>query len=228
MVRAERQHDGVVAGRGLQLEVERAAELLAQREPERAVDAPAVRRVHDELHAAGVVEEALEHEALLGGHHAEHRPPDREVVDDHRGRVGVDAGRLHQPAPGAVGVAGGEEARRPRRAASDTSADSSAVRAGASPSQNGIVGGASPASRTRTTPELDPADLPRVRAEQEDVAGHRLDGPVLVDGADEGVVGLGDHPVVAGLGDRAAGRERGEAGALAAPRSSPLTASWCR
>ena len=35
VVRAERQHDRVVAGRGLQLEVEGAAELLAQREPER-------------------------------------------------------------------------------------------------------------------------------------------------------------------------------------------------
>ena len=34
----------------------------------------------------------------------------------------------------------------------ETSADSSAVRAGASPIQNGIVGGESPASRTRTTP----------------------------------------------------------------------------
>ena len=34
----------------------------------------------------------------------------------------------------------------------DTSCDSSAVRAGASPIQNGTFGGASPASRTRTTP----------------------------------------------------------------------------
>ena len=35
---------------------------------------------------------------------------------------------------------------------SDTSADSSAVRAGASPSQNGTVGGAPLASTTRTVP----------------------------------------------------------------------------
>ena len=34
----------------------------------------------------------------------------------------------------------------------ETSSDSSTVRAGASPSQNGTVGGVSPASRTRTTP----------------------------------------------------------------------------
>ena len=38
------------------------------------------------------------------------------------------------------------------RRSSDTSVDSSAVRAGASPIQNGTVGLASPASRTRTTP----------------------------------------------------------------------------
>ena len=76
VVRAERQHDRVVARGGLQLEVERAAELLAQREPERAVDAPAVRRVDDELHAAGLVEEALDDEILERGHDAEHRAPD--------------------------------------------------------------------------------------------------------------------------------------------------------
>ena len=216
MVRTERQHDRVVAGGGLQLEVERAAELLAQREPERAVDAAAVRRVHDELHAAGLVEEALEHEVLLRGHRAEHRAADREVVDDHRRPASASMpARLDQPRARAVGIAGGEERVDRARAASDTSADSSAVRAGASPIQNGTVGGASPASRTRTTPGLDPADLPRVRAEQEDVARHRLDGPVLVDGADERVVGLGDDAVVAGLGDRAARRERGEPRALA-------------
>ena len=99
----------------------------------------------------------------------------------------------------------------------DTSSDSSAVRAGASPSQNGIVGGVPSASTTRTTPGSTLADLPRVRAQQEDVAGHRLDGPVLVDGADERVVGLGHHPVVAGLGDGPAGGERGQAGRRPGP-----------
>ena len=124
---------------------------------------------------------------------AEHRAADREVVDDHRGRRRASMpARLDQPVRA-------RRRGRPRRGSSstaarssDTSADSSAVRAGASPIQNGTVGGASPASRTRTTPGLDLADLPRVGAEQEDVARHRLDRPVLVDGADERVVGLGD------------------------------------
>ena len=43
---------------------------------------------------------------------------------------------------------------------------------------------------------LDPADAPGVGAEEEHVAGHGLDGPVLVDRADEGVVGVGHDPVV--------------------------------
>ena len=90
------------------------------------------------------------------------------------------------------------------------------MRAGASPVQNGTVGGVVAGVAHAHDAGLDPPDLPRVRAEQEDVARHRLDGPVLVDGADEGVVGLGDHAVVADLGDRAARRERGEPGALAA------------
>ena len=67
VVRAERQHDRVVARGSLQLEVERAAELLAQREPERAVDPAAVRRVDDELHAARVVEEPLDDELSTVG-----------------------------------------------------------------------------------------------------------------------------------------------------------------
>ena len=118
VVRAERQHDGVVAGGRLQLEVEGAAELLAQRQPERPVDPAAEGGVHHELHPAGVVEEPLEHDAVLGGQRAEHGAPDREVVDDHRGGVGVDARGVAQPLTGAVGVAGVEERVRPRRAAS--------------------------------------------------------------------------------------------------------------
>ena len=64
VVRPERQHDRVVARRGLQLEVEGAAELLAQREAERAVDPTTVRRVQHELHPARVVEEPLEDERV--------------------------------------------------------------------------------------------------------------------------------------------------------------------
>ena len=95
----EREHDGVVGGSGLQLEVERAAELLAQREPEGTVDAPTVRRMDDELHSAGVVEEPLEHEPALRGHRAQRRPTDREIVHDQCGDNGADAGDLAEVRP---------------------------------------------------------------------------------------------------------------------------------
>ena len=56
---AERDHDAVIGGGGLQLEVERPAEALAQRQSPGAIDARAERSVDDELHAAAFVEEAL-------------------------------------------------------------------------------------------------------------------------------------------------------------------------
>ena len=57
--------DAVFRRRRLQLEIELAAEALAQREPPRAIDAAAERRVDHELHAARFIEEALEHDGVL-------------------------------------------------------------------------------------------------------------------------------------------------------------------
>ena len=69
-----------VLGRGrLQLEVELAAELLAQGQRPGAVDAAAERRVQHELHPARFVEEALEDERLLRRDHAGACVP-REIV----------------------------------------------------------------------------------------------------------------------------------------------------
>ena len=70
---AERQYDRVLGRRRLQFEVERAAEALAQRETEGAVDARAEGRMDDELHAARLVEEALEDQRVLRRQAAEHR-----------------------------------------------------------------------------------------------------------------------------------------------------------
>ena len=56
----------VLGRRRLQLEVELAAEALAQRQSPGAVDAAAERRMDHQLHAAGFVEEALEHDRVLG------------------------------------------------------------------------------------------------------------------------------------------------------------------
>src|SRR5688572_10809332 len=71
MRRAEGEDDALLRRSRLQLEVEALAELLAQREAPGAVDAAAERRVQDELHAAGFVEEALQHQRVLRRHHAQ-------------------------------------------------------------------------------------------------------------------------------------------------------------
>ena len=68
---AERNDDAVVGGGRLQLEIEGAAEALAQRQAPGAVDARAERGVDDELHAAAFVEEALGHDVVHAGHGAE-------------------------------------------------------------------------------------------------------------------------------------------------------------
>ncbi len=216
VVRAEREDDRVVGGGGLQLEVEGATELLAQRQAQATVDAPAVGRVDDELHATGVVEEPLQHQAFLGRHRPEGGPADGQVVDDHRGGGQVDAGRLHDPAARPVGIAGrqalvdlGPEARH---------LDRQLVGAGRRLAQPEGDGGWGVTGVTHPDDAgLDPPDLPRVGTQEEDVTRHRLDRPVLVDRADEGVVWVRDDAIVAGLGNGAPRGRGGEAGALAGP-----------
>ena len=216
VLRSEAEDDGVVGRRGLQLEVEADAEALAQGEAEAAVDPSAEGSVDDELHAAGLVEEPLEHEVLPGGEAAEGEARGGEVADGHRGGLPVDAGVLHEPVHGPVRFTGGEQSVEALSDLRDLGAE--------------LVG----AGRRLAQPErhrrrravrvddpydagLDAADAPRRRAEEEDVAGGRLDRPVLVHRADERVVGVGEHAVVGGLGDGAAAGERGQAGAPLAP-----------
>ena len=142
---AERQHDRILGGRCLQLEVERAAKTFAQHQSEGAVDARAKRRVNHQVHIAGFVEEALEHQPLLRGQQPEHGLGGGQVLHQLprclRRKAGsappicCDAGLdvlAHRPPV---------TRHRSARADADTASDSSALRAGASPSQNGIVGG---------------------------------------------------------------------------------------
>src|SRR5207245_3319827 len=81
VLRAEREQQAVLGGGRLQLEVELAAESLAQGEAPRLVDAAAERRVQHELHAARFIEEALEDDRVLGRQHAERRAAFGEIVD---------------------------------------------------------------------------------------------------------------------------------------------------
>ena len=208
----QREDEAVVGRRGLQFEIERAAELLAQREAPRAIDARAEGRVQDQLHAAAFVEEALGDDRVVGRHDAEDRlarrartrRPARRRRDPARTRA-----RATRTRRGVVALVDrGAHARRPRARARSCGPSPS-------PFQNGIDGGAPCASSTRTTPGFDAPDLPRVRAQQEDVAGHALDREVFVERADDVALGLDDDVVVRGLGNRAAARDRRHARAAA-------------
>ena len=114
VLRAEREHDRLLVGRGLQLEAEADAEALAQRQAPGAVDAAAERRVHDELHAAALVEEALEHDARLRGHRAERAPPGLDVLGDlpRRALRELGAAGLEQAGDGVVSARGRGFAQR--------------------------------------------------------------------------------------------------------------------
>ncbi len=68
---AQRHHDGVFIGGGLQFEIELAAEPFSQRQTPRAVDPAAVRRMDDKVHVAGFVEEPLHDKLVLCGYRAE-------------------------------------------------------------------------------------------------------------------------------------------------------------
>ncbi len=159
VLRAEREEHAVVGGGGLQLEVEAAAEALAQGEAEGPVLAGAERGVQDELHPARLVEEPLGDERLLGGHGPEDgarrrggsRPPGarlraarrRSPPSHARRRGGIVEPRL-------------EVVAQPRHLGREL-----ALRPGASPIQNGMPGAAPSASSTRTTP----ASMRRMRQE---------------------------------------------------------------
>src|ERR1700687_820470 len=71
----------VVGGRRLQFEIEAAAESLAQRQSPGFVDAPAKRRVDDQLHPAALVKKSFGDDRLLRGHVAQHRAPFERVLN---------------------------------------------------------------------------------------------------------------------------------------------------
>src|SRR5207237_7362419 len=64
--RRQRQDDVVFGGGGLKLEIEAGAEALAQCQAPGAIEAAAIGRVDDKLHAADRVEKALEDERVKG------------------------------------------------------------------------------------------------------------------------------------------------------------------
>ena len=214
MLRAERQHHGVVVGRGLQFEVERAAEAFAQRQTQPAVQAPPVGAVDHELHAAGLVEEALDDQPPPRGQRAQSGPGRGEVRHDGLGGNIGDAAPLGDGGAGGVGVTGDEELLDQTAQVADLVAQ-----------LRGAGGSLAQPERHRGRRALgvdhphdaglDAPDAPTVRPQEEHVAGHGFDGPVLVDRPEERVVGVEQHAVVGHVRDRSAGGQRGQARATA-------------
>ena len=207
MLRPERQHDGVVARGRLQLEVEGPAEALAQREPEAAVDPRAEGRVHDELHAAGVVEEALDDEALRRRQRAElgagrprgRRRPARPTAGRPR-RSSCDSARSARVGPPARPSASSTSCRRLR----DRLGQLGGARRAPRRARTGRVGAAPSASTTRTVP----CSTRRIR---QDVLPSRKTSPAIASMAKSSLTvptsvssGSSDDAVVGEVGDRAA------------------------
>src|SRR3954451_11192564 len=91
--------DNVVFGRGrLELEIELAAETLAQRQPPRTIDAASEGRMDDELHAARLVEEAFEYDCRLRRQVPERRMTRAQILDQLLGRGLNDTKLLREPA----------------------------------------------------------------------------------------------------------------------------------
>src|SRR6266508_2539714 len=110
MLRSERNYDRVIGGRGLQLEVERAAKTFSQRESPRAIDSIAEWRMQDELHSARLVKETFHHQSLLRRNRAERAISVSKVIGDLLGRA---SGERRLPACSFRQLAGNTEVLLP-------------------------------------------------------------------------------------------------------------------
>ena len=204
----ERQHDRVLGRGGLQFEVEVAAEALAQRQAPCAIEAAAERRVDDQLHAAGFVEEAFHRQRRLGRQQAEFGARGGEVIDQlSRGGL-AEADFVGEPCRGRFDVR--VEARRDFLAQARHRGRQFVAASGrfAQPERD---------RRRRALcvfhahlAAFHPQDAVRLVAELEDVAGDRLDREILVHAADAQALRFQHHVVIGGVGNRAARGDRGE------------------
>ena len=225
--------DAVVGGGGLELEVEAAAEALAEGEAPGLVDAAAEGGVEDELHAAALVEEALGDDGGFGGDGAEHGAAGDDVGDELEGAAGADAGFGLEPEEGVrelpcgsipglrsetwgtrvcgwvecVGLPGVTSEVRAeissRRIADAVREDAGALRGFSLP--EGDAGrGAVGVFNQDAAGGLNLLNAPAGVSEEDDVAGGGVDGEVLVEGGDLDALGLQDDGEEAGVGDGSA------------------------
>ena len=209
VLRPERQQDRVVRRRGLQLEVEATTKLLAQAHAESAVDPGPEGRVNDQLHAAGLVEEALGHQPRPGRHHTQRL----HALLDVRVRLGradrAQAALGLQQLPRALGVTAADVPGEQLAQVGHLRRQLGRAREPLAEPKRDV--GRLPLRIGDTHPALlDAEHPPRVRPELEHVADHAVDREVLVDRADHRLARVLDHRVVGLVGDRPARGQRGQ------------------
>ncbi len=102
---AQREHDGVFGGRGLQLKIERFAKPLAQGQAKSSIEAAAQRTMQHHLHAASAVKKALRHQQLIRRHGAQGMLGCVQVAYQLRHGVGRQRWILAQPSHNALRIA---------------------------------------------------------------------------------------------------------------------------
>ena len=215
MRRRQRQHDVVLGRSGLQFEIELAAEPLAQGEAPGAINPAAIGRMDDELHAARFVEEAFEHDRFLGGQAAERRMRRGEIFDQLLGGRSRNANIDAEPFDHAFAIRVPPKSRRRFRRAAAIRTET-VRRCGQAPRRARTGSSAACRAHLQRAPDrARPEDAIGAVAELENVAGHALDGEILVDGTDRLIFRLEDNLIIGRVGDRAARGQRGQ------PRPAP-------
>ena len=211
MCGGQRENNIVLRRRRLQLEIEFAAKALAQRQSPGAVDAAAVGRMDDELHAADLVEEALEHDCVLRRQAAQRRMGRGQIFEQLLGRALGDPDFIHKPAQYSLGWFAAAHARGDFRPQARYGRRQFIAAAGrfSEPEWNrrrhamGIFDAHHAA--------FDADDAIALVTELKDVAGQALDREIFVHRPDEMVLRLEQDLIVGVVGDRPSRSQRSEA-----------------
>ena len=202
----QRQHDRVFRGGRLQLEVEAAAEALAQGQAPGLVDAAAEGRVDHQVGGTGLVEEALHRQLALRRHQPEAGDLLDAVVQQLPRRFLRKTDIVHQPALGDALAFREFRLQFLAQARDRLRQHVGAARRLAQPERD---------RRRRAlrilhpqAPRLDTEDAVARIAQLEDVAGQALDREVFVDRADADALRLQQHRVIADVGNGAAALDR--------------------
>ena len=170
-----------------------------------------------QLHAAGLVEKPLEDDLILRRQAAERRAGRRQVLDELRAPGFGQAEVLHQPGEAPLRPAARRCQTRRHVRPEARHGPRQLVAATGRLAQPERDGGREPVRILHAhDAALHPQDAIGGIAELEDVAGHALDGEVLVHRADDLGLGLQQHLVVGVVGDGAAGGQRRQARAAPA------------